>query len=751
MTDSADARRARGPLSPVPFPLLVSRCLAERTRSGRIFDLPERSFHKGDPSLDLGVMFQGRPAGTPLGPASGPHGQMAQNLVLGWLAGSRVIELKTVQLQDRLEIPRPCIHVPNVGYNVEGSQELRIEESLREYVAGSMLIEILQAEGVLDGVRPPLQLDLSLGYDLEGIKSRAIRRFTERMIDAHSIVEELRDEIPPEHARLRNLHFRTNLCRNVTLSTFHGCPPEEIESIARFLLVEMGLDVCIKLNPTMLGREAVEGILHDRLGYTEIEPNPTAFERDASFSTVEEMVRRLLPVAASHGRRLAVKMCNTLETINREGKLPGRVVYLSGQPLHVIALHMVKAWREAFGAEVPISFSAGADAVNFAGLVGIGLAPVTTCTDLLRPGGYGRLPAYLAKLEERMRAASVRNIPDYVITFGGRGKEAIAQAFDELRESAWKSRSGWPPWALAEAAAIADESQRVLTAALGTPPVDVGTVLANEVADARERLAAWAVAPAIGAWLEAFARLRQRAADLAAVMNTAGVVRAATEDPRYAHERNHAAPRRAERWLETFDCLSCEKCVGVCPNDAMFSYPAAAVESACSTLVVTNSHTVPHEPRYFRAERERQYAIFADLCNDCGNCDTHCPEHGGPNHAKPRVHGSREAWEAARPRDGFHVAKGDAAWEMLGRIEGKEYRLVVPSDGRPAGFGDALVRCRMRNGDGVPVDVEVSPEAPQGHSLDLEAYCTMRHLLAGLIDPAQVHFVNAGWLSETRG
>ena len=79
---------------------------------------------------------------------------MAQNVVLSWLAGSRILELKTVQINDRLTIPRPCIDATNVGYNVEWSQELRLAESLREYVAGSMLVDMLRAESGVRRRRP---------------------------------------------------------------------------------------------------------------------------------------------------------------------------------------------------------------------------------------------------------------------------------------------------------------------------------------------------------------------------------------------------------------------------------------------------------------------------------------------------------------------------------------------------------------------------------------------------------------------
>ena len=104
---------------------------------------------------------------------------MAQNIALAWLAGSRILELKTVQANDRLTIPRPCIDAANVVYNVEWSQELRLEESLREYVKGSMLVDVLGEMGAL-GPAPTVPrdetiLDMSVGYDLEGIRSPPIR------------------------------------------------------------------------------------------------------------------------------------------------------------------------------------------------------------------------------------------------------------------------------------------------------------------------------------------------------------------------------------------------------------------------------------------------------------------------------------------------------------------------------------------------------------------------------------------------
>ena len=85
-----------------------------------------------------------------------------------------------------------------------------------------------------------------------------------------------------------------------------------------------------------------------------------------------------------------------------------KIMYLSGAPLHVITLTLAGEFRKAVGAAFPISFSAGVDRKNFANLVACGIVPVTTCTDLLKTGGYGRLPPYLHDLQQADGRRSAR-------------------------------------------------------------------------------------------------------------------------------------------------------------------------------------------------------------------------------------------------------------------------------------------------------------------------------------------------------
>src|SRR5688572_9045069 len=130
-------------LRPIPLGQLLRRIREEPARQGSLFDFPLKKAWRPRPDLDLSVAIHGHRAETPVGPAAGPHAQLAQNVILSWLGGARVIELKTVQILDELKIPRPCIDAATIGFNVEWSQELRLEESLREYVTAWLLLGIL--------------------------------------------------------------------------------------------------------------------------------------------------------------------------------------------------------------------------------------------------------------------------------------------------------------------------------------------------------------------------------------------------------------------------------------------------------------------------------------------------------------------------------------------------------------------------------------------------------------------------------
>src|SRR5260221_8643877 len=104
-------------LHPSPFADLVNRMFLEPEKQQTIFDLPLRKMYVPDPALDTSVKFHGKIAANPLGPAAGPQTQMAQNIVLSWLGGSRLLQPKTVQIHHQLGLNCPLIYMTHGGYN----------------------------------------------------------------------------------------------------------------------------------------------------------------------------------------------------------------------------------------------------------------------------------------------------------------------------------------------------------------------------------------------------------------------------------------------------------------------------------------------------------------------------------------------------------------------------------------------------------------------------------------------------------
>jgi putative selenate reductase len=689
-------------LVPAPFASLVRRMFREHEREAKIFDLPVRKFWRGAADVDTSVLFHGHRASNPLGPAAGPQDQMAQNVVLSWLAGSRILELKTVQINDRLVIPRPCIDATNVGYNVEWSQELRLAESLGEYVAGSMLVDMLRASGIPgDAGKADTLYDMSVGYDLTGIRSPQVRAWIEGMKDARAEVDRLRREIPPDFAHLRDLDFTSRLSDQITLSTFHGCPAHEIEGIARFLLTEMDVHVTVKLNPTLLGRPAVDGLLHDLLGYREIETRAEDFEKDLQWEQALEITDRLTELARSLGRTFQVKFSNTLVVRNHRSFFPSSeaVMYLSGEPLHVLTLALVEKYRRA-RPDVPISFSAGVDNRNFPDCAALGFTPITTCTDLLRPGGYGRLPKYLENLEERMRTLGVRRLGDYVVKACGQGPAAIRQQV--------------PAGPLRDA----------LLEGLGAQRVDLAGILEQA----------------------GQAALYERVVRAAGVLNTPVVVEKVQGDPRFRAAQNRVVPRKIGSKLWLFDCINCDKCVPVCPNDANFVYHTGPLRADYATLRVQEGAVVAGAGGVLEVKKDHQLANFADFCNECGNCDTFCPEDGGPYVEKPRFFGSLESWERTKERDGFFCRREDGRDLVWGRIRGREYRLEIDRARGTAVFTDQAIRVELDHRDRRTLRFEALPGAAEGHTLEMSAYLNLALAADGAMDPQRANPVNAGWL-----
>jgi putative selenate reductase len=336
-------------------------------------------------------------------------------------------------------------------------------------------------------------------------------------------------------------------------------------------------------------------------------------------------------------------------------------MYLSGAPLHVITLTLANEFRRAMGAEFPISFSAGVDRKNFANLVACGFVPITTCTDLLKTGGYGRLPPYLHELQQQMECVGARSIDDFMLDY--RGQRAAANG----------------------------------------DPVQAG------------------------------------------FLNTPLILAETQADQRYRAAQNRAVPKKIDSHLVTFDCITCDKCIPVCPNDANFSYHTGELRFNYRDVeVCTDGTVIPvGDERVFALEKADQIANFADYCNHCGNCDTFCPEYDGPYLKKPNFYGSRRAFEAGAPHDGFLVERSPTGLTLSCRMQGRKLRMdKLQNDAYR--YDDGMVTVVV-NGDGGISLTSPPPHAP--HHLDIGRFHALATLLRGISDSTRIHAVNTPLLS----
>ncbi len=418
-----------------PFEVLLNWILKELEENQSIFGVHRSLFYspKKDSPYATDDLF-GHYLATPIGPGAGPHTQLTQNIICAWLSGGRFIELKTVQIMDELEIPRPCIDIEDEGYNVEWSQELNLDQSASEYVKAWALICVLRRLLGLAGDVPfGTVFNMSVGYNLEGIQSPPMTRFMYRLEDASEEIADIQALLRKNFPQFADIEIPSRITDNVTLSTMHGCPPDEIERIGRYLLEERGLHTTVKLNPTLLGQETVMRILHDHLGFREIHIPDAVFDHDLQYDRAVELIKTLKKVAAGRGLTFGVKLSNTLAMANHKGILPGDEMYMSGRALYPITINLFHRLSQEFDGGLNVSFSAGADALNLTSILAAGARPVTAVSDLLKPGGYSRFLQYLENLERDMRDLGVTSLEELAQDKLAHLEREAAQALEDPR------------------------------------------------------------------------------------------------------------------------------------------------------------------------------------------------------------------------------------------------------------------------------------------------------------------------------
>ncbi len=343
------------------------------------------------------IAYRGDTLDTPVGVAAGPHTQLSQNIITAWLCGARYIELKTIQVLDELAVSKPCIDMEDEGFNCEWSQELTLTEAFHEYLNAWIICHYLAEQFNGDG--PGFVFNFSVGYDLKGIMSEKVQSFLDRIENAGDYIRAKQKSVAEDYPEIASVRVPERISKSVTLSTMHGCLPEEIEKIGRYLIGKRKLDTTIKLNPTLLGEKRIREILNKNMDYPVKVPKQ-AFAHDLKYDQAVEIIKKLKKCAEKSDVHFGVKLSNTLECENRRNifSKKEKTVYMSGRALHPVTVNLAYELRKSFSGDLDISFSGGADCFNISKLLECGLFPVTVCSDILKPGGYTRLPQYMEKI-----------------------------------------------------------------------------------------------------------------------------------------------------------------------------------------------------------------------------------------------------------------------------------------------------------------------------------------------------------------
>ena len=389
----------------MPFGQLMDWVLQEKKGQDTVFGVHRP--YTADPKNDMTIFT--RNLETPVGPAAGPHTQLAQNIIASYYAGARFFELKTVQKMDGAELSacvnKPCILADDEGYNCEWSTELTVPDAMGEYIKAWFILHVIAKEFGL-GAQDGFQFNISVGYDLAGIKGDKVNTFIDGMMEAKdtAIFQECRKWLLDNADKFQNFTredieaIPSNVCNSATISTLHGCPPQEIESIANYLLTEKHLNTFVKCNPTLLGYDFARKTM-DEMGYDYMVFGDFHFRDDLQYEDAVPMLTRLMKLSEELGLEFGVKITNTFPVDVTRNELPSEEMYMSGKALFPLSISLAAKLSAEFAGKLRISYSGGADYYNIDKIVGCGIWPVTMATTLLKTGGYQRFTQVADKVE----------------------------------------------------------------------------------------------------------------------------------------------------------------------------------------------------------------------------------------------------------------------------------------------------------------------------------------------------------------
>ena len=235
-----------------------------------------------------------------------------------------------------------------------------------EYIKAWFILHVIAKEFGL-GAQDGFQFNISVGYDLAGIKGDKVNTFIDGMMEAKDTVifQECRKWLLDNADKFQNFTredieaIPSNVCNSATISTLHGCPPQEIESIANYLLTEKHLNTFVKCNPTLLGYDFARKTM-DEMGYDYMVFGDFHFRDDLQYEDAVPMLTRLMKLSEGLGLEFGVKITNTFPVDVTRNELPSEEMYMSGKALFPLSISLAAKLSAEFAGKLRISYSGGA-------------------------------------------------------------------------------------------------------------------------------------------------------------------------------------------------------------------------------------------------------------------------------------------------------------------------------------------------------------------------------------------------------
>ena len=199
----------------------------------------------------------------------------------------------------------------------------------------------------------------------------------DKMADAIRSSGDIRETLRRDFPQFADIEIPDRITNSVTLSTMHGCPPDEIERDRALHARRPRAAHHRQDEPDAAGQgtrcwiscttaSGFDGDRHPGLGVR---------ARPCSTRKALELIRDLQAVAAERGLAFGVKLSNTLAMHNHKTRMPGDEMYMSGRALYPVTMNLfAKLAARVRRRPARAPYSAGADALNIATILKCGAA-----------------------------------------------------------------------------------------------------------------------------------------------------------------------------------------------------------------------------------------------------------------------------------------------------------------------------------------------------------------------------------------